>query len=96
MYAIIVEFEIVPEAFAAFLEKVRENARTSLRDEPACRRFDVLLDPERPQAVVLYEIYDDEAGFRHHLDTAHFRAFDGETAAMVAAKTVRPLWLASG
>lgn len=93
MYVILVTFDIAPDRFEAFLEKVRANAAASLANEPGCRRFDVLTDPAAVNQVVLYEIYDTEADFRAHLETGHFNAFDAETAPWVLEKTVRPLTL---
>jgi autoinducer 2-degrading protein len=40
---ILVEFGLVPETRAEFHRLVRENAATSLREEPGCRQFDVLI-----------------------------------------------------
>lgn len=93
MYTIIVTFRIAEGSFATFLDLVRANAAASLADEPGCTRFDVLTDPAAPDTVVLYEIYDDEAAFQHHVTTGHFKVFDKATAAMVNEKTVRPLTL---
>ena len=59
---------------AAFRQLIDENARASCRDEPGCRRFDVLRtaasDPDR---ILLYEIYDDRAAFDAHLQDRAFR-----------------------
>lgn len=93
MFAIIVTFRIADAAFATFLELVRDNAAASLADEPGCQRFDVLTDPKVPDAVVLYEIYDDEAAFQQHMTMPHFKVFDAAVAPMVTEKTVRALTL---
>ncbi len=93
MFAIIVTFRIADGALAAFLELVCANAAASLADEPGCQRFDVLTDPKVPDAVVLYEIYDDEAAFQQHMTMPHFKVFDAEVAPMVVEKTVRALAL---
>ena len=91
MLAVTVTFRIPPDRAAEFLAAVRANARASLDREPGCRAFDVCADPERPGEVFLYEIYDDRAAFDAHLESEHFRAFDGATASMVDAKEIR-LW----
>ncbi|UOM35675.1 putative quinol monooxygenase [Acuticoccus sp. I52.16.1] len=93
MYAILVTFRIADDAVATFTDLVRANAAASLADEPGCRRFDVLTDPAAPNDIVLYEIYDDEAAFRAHMQTGHFKAFDAKVGPMVAEKTVRALHL---
>ncbi|MEM8632200.1 MAG: antibiotic biosynthesis monooxygenase [Pseudomonadota bacterium] len=89
MYVVVVEFEIVEGAFDRFLELVRRNAALSLRDEPACSRFDVCTASDRPGTVFLYEIYDDAAGFEAHTRTRHFIDFDGAVGPLTAGKEVR-------
>jgi hypothetical protein len=56
-FAILVEFTVKPGQADRFRKLVVANAEQSLRDEPGCRRFDVLDDPADPQRIVLYEIY---------------------------------------
>ena len=63
MYVITVEFEIDPDRLEAFLPLMRDNAAASVRDEPGCRQFDVCQDPDAPNRIFLYEIYDDHASF---------------------------------
>lgn len=89
MFAVTVQFTIKDGKMEAFLPLMRENALTSLKEEPGCHQFDVCTDPTTPQEVFLYEIYDDDAAFEAHLASSHFQAFDAGVAGMVAAKTVR-------
>ncbi len=91
MYVVTVDFDIHPHHFAAFLPLMRENARASLADEPGCRQFDVCADPARPNAVFLYERYDDRAAFDAHVQSSHFKRFDAAVRDMVAAKVVRTM-----
>lgn len=88
MFAVTVTIEVSPGAMAAFLPRLLENARSS-RAEAACRRFDVATDPERPDEVFLYELYDDADGFDAHRAMPHYRAFSEATAELIRAKTVR-------
>ena len=87
MFAVTVTIEVAEGRMAEFLPAMMENARAS-RHEPACRRFDVLTDPARPDEVFLYEIYDDAAGFDAHRETSHYKTFDATVAPMIAAKRV--------
>ncbi len=68
MHAVTVAFEIYPAHVNAFREAVLAQARNSLDREEPCRRFDVCLDPKRPDRVFLYELYDTPAAFQAHLD----------------------------
>lgn len=87
-YVIVVDFELVPGAGDAFRALVDANARTSVREEAGCRRFDVFLPEGGRERVMLYEIYDDRAAFDAHCATPHFISFDRESAPLVARKTV--------
>jgi autoinducer 2-degrading protein len=89
LYALWVEFEIRPDDVASFREAVMANARASVAVEPGCQRFDVLEALPAAPAFYLYEIYDDEAAFKAHLQTAHFKTFDGLTAPWIAKRSIR-------
>lgn len=89
MFAVVVTFQIKPGHLEAFLPLMLTNANTSLNEEPGCTQFDVCTDPNQPDEVFLYELYDDEAAFQAHLKSAHFLRFDRETGPMIADKAVR-------
>jgi quinol monooxygenase YgiN len=93
--AILVEFVARPDCIAAARELILANAEASLREEPGCLRFDVLVASDLPQRFVLYEIYDSAAAFQAHLKTRHFEAFSAATAAMFETRTIRELDLIS-
>ena len=87
-YVVTVEFRLKPGAFERFRKLIVENARASVRDEPGCRQFDVVIPQGDADRIFLYEIYDDAAAFDAHRKTPHFAAFDRDSAALVAAKAV--------
>jgi quinol monooxygenase YgiN len=89
MHVIAVEFTIHAQQLPEFMPLMLENARISRETEPGCLRFDVCRDPARPEHVFLYEIYEDRFAFDAHLATAHFKAFEAMTRAMVAGKAVQ-------
>lgn len=95
MLVVTVTFEARPDHAAAFLGRARRQAADSLAKEEGCHRFDVCTDPNRPERVFLYEIYTDRAAFDLHLASAHFKAFDADAGAMVAAKLVET-WALQG
>ena len=89
---ILVEFALVPGTRAEFHRLVLENAAASLRDEPGCRRFDVLVPEGDPgDRVVLYEIYDDDEAFAAHVRTDHYARFAEAAEVLVRTKTVTRL-----
>ncbi len=88
-FVVLVEFAVPPQHVAAFMQHVRANAAASVRDEPGCRRFDVLQPEGDHGAITLYEIYQDRAAFDAHLATAHFAAFDAAIEGIVRGRAVR-------
>ena len=88
MYVVTVVFQIRPDAVAAFLPLMLENARASFAQEPGCLRFDVCQDDAEHGRIFLYEIYSDRAAFEAHLGSGHFRAFSAASAPLVADKRV--------
>lgn len=88
MYVVTVVFEVQPEFAGSFREAVLQQAKNSLTLEAACSCFDVCFDPDRPERVFLYEIYDDRAAFELHMATDHFAAFDQRVTPWVVTKTV--------
>ena len=89
MFVVIVEFELNPGCSDAFRERVCQQARDSLSLEADCHVFDVCLDPQHTDRVLLYEVYSDRAAFDTHLASAHFRQFDSDVGAWVSARQVR-------
>jgi (4S)-4-hydroxy-5-phosphonooxypentane-2,3-dione isomerase len=75
-FTVLAEFSVPAENRAEFLEACAYDSRHSVADEPGCQQFDALTDPEAPDSVVLYEVYDDQAAFDAHLQTPHYAVFD--------------------
>jgi len=88
-HAVWVEFEVLPQHLQQFREAVLKNARASVATEPGCLRFDVLEAVPAAPRVLLYEIYDNEAAFKAHLETRHFQEFDKQSAPWVVRKAVQ-------
>lgn len=88
-YAVTVVFDIIPGKMEAFMPHILNNARCSVRDEPGCRQFDVCTDPDQPNTVFLYELYDDLAAFEAHQTMPHYLATGPKIADFVADKTLR-------
>ncbi len=88
MFVVTVTFHIKPGLVDTFLPLMRTNATASLSTEPGCLVFDVCSDPDRPDEIFLYEIYESAAAFRDHLTAPHFLSFDAQVSPMIATKTV--------
>lgn len=88
MYVITVDFRIRRGQETMFLAAMHHQAKSSLVREDACLQFDVCTAPGDDGHVFLYEVYESEAAFKSHLETAHFHDFNEKTADWVEAKTV--------
>ena len=91
---LLVEMRLFPGKRTEFMPIMLENARSSLADEPGCRRFDVLLPAEGGDRVMLYEIYDSEQAFDAHRTTEHYLRFKASTRDLVAETIVQRFGLA--
>jgi len=85
-YVVTVVFRAKPEHREDFRKSMIENATASRTAEPGCRQFDVCELPDG--TIFLYEIYDDEAAFKAHLATGHYKHFNSTTTPWVAVKIV--------
>jgi (4S)-4-hydroxy-5-phosphonooxypentane-2,3-dione isomerase len=88
MYVICVELAIDPLHRDDFMRAMLANAQASLRDEPACKQFDVCVRNDDANCVFLYERYETSEDFQVHLKTAHFLEFDKLVAPWVQRKIV--------
>jgi (4S)-4-hydroxy-5-phosphonooxypentane-2,3-dione isomerase len=88
MFVVTVTFEVDPGHVEAFTAAMLTQARNSLEREERCTCFDVCRDPDHPERIFLYEIYDDRAAFDHHLASDHFKSFDRTVCPWVRQKTV--------
>lgn len=91
VFVIIAEFEVKPDKLEQFLELAKTDARQSVAAEPGCHQFDVTLDREQPNRVVLYEVYENEPAFDAHLQTPHLEAFRAGIENLVVSRQVRRL-----
>jgi len=88
VYVIIVEFNLSENSFKESLEMILLNAKTSLDKETGCHVFDVNVSGEVDNKVLLYEVYENEIAFEHHLSSNHFIDFDRKILPNVISKSV--------
>jgi quinol monooxygenase YgiN len=87
MFTLLVQIEINKDSIDKFMPLALENARATRESEAGCRQFDVLVDPSDPSRVMFYEIYDDEAAFQMHQQTAHFKRYVDTALQYVSSRT---------
>jgi len=80
---------------AEFLEKMTAQAKRCLANEAGCLQFDVAQDPKAPARFVMLEVYQDDAAFKAHQDSEHFKDFRPVVGDLVADRKVEVLTLVS-
>ena len=88
--ALWVTFKVAPEKFGRFHAAALEDARCSVRDEPGCRRFDVLIPKDGGGGLTFYEVYDDAGALEAHRQTPHYAAFAAAAEEAGVERTIAP------
>ena len=88
-FAIFVTIKLKPGNADAFRTLILENAEAAVRDEDACRQFQVLTDGSDPDTFFFYEVYTDAAGLDHHRETPHYRKYNAATENMIAERAIQ-------
>ena len=81
--SLVISVRTFPGRRDAFLRGISRNAERALRDEPGCLRFDVVGDPDDPDAFWVYEVFADSGALAAHRLTPHFLAWQKEKAELV-------------
>ena len=83
MYVVSVDVFVVPDKVDAFIDAILANA-TGTRQEPGNLRFDVAQSNDDPTQFLLYEVYTDEAAFKAHQQTDHYKTWKSTVADWMA------------
>jgi quinol monooxygenase YgiN len=95
--AVVLHLELLvkPEHQVEFLEALWEDANGALDNESGCLRFDVTVDSENPNRVMLFEVYRDAEAREIHRAAPYLRRVGAgletwlqEPAKMVVASPV--------
>lgn len=73
-YVVVAQFIARPGRLDRFLDLLDGHAAAS-RAEPGCRVFDVCQAEDRPDLILLYEVYDTESAYLEHRATDHYARF---------------------
>lgn len=74
-FVILAKIRVQPGSREVFKKAVLENARLSVRDEPACLSFDIMECPTDENLFYAHEAFTDQAGFDAHRASPHSRRF---------------------
>jgi quinol monooxygenase YgiN len=82
----IAELEIDPAQLEAYKIAVKEEMDISIRTEPGVLGLYAVALKDRPTSLRFFEIYADEAGYRAHIASAHFRRYFETTKGMITSR----------
>jgi quinol monooxygenase YgiN len=80
------ELEIDPAQLDAYTTAVKEEMETSVRVEPGVLAIYAVAEKDNPSKLRFFEMYADEAAYRAHIASPHFRKYFETTKAMITAR----------
>lgn len=94
--ALMVDIRVPADKRDRLLAVALEDADCSVRLEPGCHRFDVMVPEGTTDRLALYEIYDDVAALEAHRETPHLKKFRATVADVGAEVTATRCELQNG
>ena len=85
-YVRIAELEIDPARLEAYKAAVKEEMEASVRVEPGVLAIYAVAEKDNPSRLRFFEMYADEAAYRSHRETAHFKKYAETTKDMIKTK----------
>jgi quinol monooxygenase YgiN len=82
----IAELEIEAAQLEAYKAAVREEIETSVRTEPGVLAIYSVAERDSPTKLRFFEIYADEAAYKAHIASPHFRKYFDTTKNMILAR----------
>ena len=76
MYILMVRLKVKQDRIDDFITASIADSTGSVLNEPGCHRFDIIQDETDPTLFAFNEVYSDEAAFKHHTTTPHFKQWD--------------------
>ncbi|WNV74046.1 putative quinol monooxygenase [Geodermatophilus sp. DSM 44513] len=90
VFSLVVQMEVRPGRREEFLAGMTENARSSVREEPGCLRFDVCSVEGDENRFYLYELYVDAAAHAAHKQMPHFLEWRKTAERVLASQSNTP------
>ena len=94
----VAELEIDPAQLDRYTAAVREEMETSIRVEPGVLAIYAVAEKDHPHQLRFFEMYADEAAYRAHIASPHFRKYVEVTKDMITSRRlldVTPLQLSA-
>ena len=85
-YVRIAELEIDPPQLDAYKASVKEEMAASVRVEPGVLAIYAVAEKDNPTRLRFFEIYADEAAYKSHRETDHFKKYAETTKDMIKSR----------
>ena len=82
------ELEIEPTQLDNYKAALKEEIEASISLEPGVLTLFAVSVKDRPTHIRIFETYADEAAYRAHLETAHFKKYKTDTQHMINSLTL--------
>jgi quinol monooxygenase YgiN len=82
----IAELEIDPAQLESYKAAVKEEMKTSVRVEPGVLAIYAVAEKDDPSKLRFFEMYADEAAYRAHIESAHFKKYVTTTKDMITSR----------
>lgn len=82
-YVRIAELEIEPARLDAYKASVKEEMEASVRVEPGVLAIYAVAEKDNPAKLRFFEMYADEAAYKSHRETPHFKKYAETTKDMI-------------
>ena len=84
----VAELEIDPAQLEAYKVAVTEEIEESIRVEPGVLALYAVALKAKPNQLRFFEVYADEAAYRNHIASPHFRKYVEATKSMITSRTL--------
>ena len=74
-YLVATHFEVEEGSFDKFIEEALKVADASIREEPGCERYNVLVSPNGESHGTLYEVFAQKSDHEAHKEMPYFVDF---------------------
>jgi len=95
-YVQVAQIEVDPAQLENYRAAVRKQIEAAIRKEPGVLVLYSVSEEDNPSHITVFEIYQDTAAYKSHLESAHFKKYKAATETMVKSLTLirmRPIML---
>ena len=91
MFFRIAEIEVYPENLAEYIAAAKAVGAESVANEPGVVCIFPMQQKDHPTQIRIVEIYRDEAAYKAHIETPHFKAYKDGTYHWVKSLNLEPM-----